>query len=80
MQVTATDEDDAVNTYNGVVVYSILDQEPKAPHSQMFTINRDNGIISVIATGLDREVRALQSGEDGWVPRGPGGGQCICLP
>ncbi|XP_059569982.1 B-cadherin [Alligator mississippiensis] len=55
MQVTATDEDDAVNTYNGVVVYSILDQEPKAPHSQMFTINRDNGIISVIATGLDRE-------------------------
>ncbi|XP_067392822.1 cadherin-1-like isoform X2 [Emydura macquarii macquarii] len=55
MQVTATDADDSVNTYNGVIAYSIVDQTPKEPHSQMFTINSANGVISVIATGLDRE-------------------------
>ncbi|XP_067392869.1 B-cadherin-like [Emydura macquarii macquarii] len=55
MQVTATDADDSVNTYNGVIAYSIVDQTPKEPHSQMFTINSGNGVISVIATGLDRE-------------------------
>ncbi|KAM9374151.1 LOW QUALITY PROTEIN: B-cadherin-like [Phaethornis superciliosus] len=55
MQVTATDADDAVETYNGVIAYSILSQEPREPHPHMFTINRANGALSVIASGLDRE-------------------------
>ncbi|NXL47658.1 CADHK protein, partial [Podilymbus podiceps] len=55
MQVTATDADDAVETYNGVVAYSILSQEPREPHPHMFTINRATGTLSVIASGLDRE-------------------------
>lgn len=55
MQVTATDEDDAVNTYNGVVAYSIHSQEPKEPHDLMFTIHKSTGTISVISSGLDRE-------------------------
>ncbi|CAM4638283.1 unnamed protein product [Lepidochelys olivacea] len=56
MQVTATDADDSVNSYNGVIAYSILQQIPEKPDHQMFTINFENGIISVIAAGLDREV------------------------
>lgn len=78
MQVTATDADDAVETYNGVIAYSILNQEPKEPHSQMFTVNRATGAISVIASGLDREVsRAVCLGAEsgstevcagGWQP------------
>ncbi|XP_053555386.1 cadherin-1-like isoform X1 [Bombina bombina] len=52
MTVTATDADYATN---GMVAYSIVDQEPKEPSNQMFTINADTGLISVIATGLDRE-------------------------
>uniref|UniRef100_A0A8C0U9R8 Cadherin domain-containing protein n=1 Tax=Cyanistes caeruleus TaxID=156563 RepID=A0A8C0U9R8_CYACU len=55
MQVTATDADDAVETYNGVIAYSILSQEPREPHPQMFTVNRATGTLSVIASGLDRE-------------------------
>ncbi|NXU16217.1 CADHK protein, partial [Pardalotus punctatus] len=55
MQVMATDADDAVETYNGVIAYSILSQEPREPHPQMFTINRATGTLSVIASGLDRE-------------------------
>ncbi|NXJ89539.1 CADHK protein, partial [Corythaixoides concolor] len=55
MQVTATDADDAVETYNGVIAYSILSQEPQEPHPHMFTINRATGTLSVIASGLDRE-------------------------
>ncbi|CAI9161906.1 unnamed protein product [Rangifer tarandus platyrhynchus] len=55
MQVTATDEDDAINTYNGVVAYSIYSQEPKDPHDLMFTVHRSTGTISVISSGLDRE-------------------------
>uniref|UniRef100_A0A8C8RYQ0 Cadherin domain-containing protein n=1 Tax=Pelusios castaneus TaxID=367368 RepID=A0A8C8RYQ0_9SAUR len=55
MQVNATDADDAIETYNGVIAYSILNQEPREPHPQMFTINRATGAISVIASGLDRE-------------------------
>lgn len=58
MQVTATDADDAVETYNGVLAYSILGQEPREPHAHMFTINRATGTLSVIASGLDREVGA----------------------
>lgn len=56
MQVTATDEDDAINTYNGVIAYSIHSQEPKDPHDLMFTVHRSTGTISVISSGLDREV------------------------
>ncbi|XP_023565163.1 cadherin-3 isoform X2 [Octodon degus] len=55
MQVTATDEDDAINTDNGVVAYSIHSQEPKDPHDLMFTIHRSTGSINVISSGLDRE-------------------------
>ncbi|KAG6940773.1 cadherin 1 [Chelydra serpentina] len=55
MQVTATDADDSVNSYNGVIVYSILQQIPEVPHNNMFGINNVTGSISVIATGLDRE-------------------------
>ncbi|KAL8195129.1 UNVERIFIED_CONTAM: substrate-specific activator of APC-dependent proteolysis [Gekko kuhli] len=55
VQVSATDADDAVNTYNGVVSYSILSQAPPEPHPQMFTINNETGMISVIVSGLDRE-------------------------
>ncbi|KAJ1083820.1 hypothetical protein NDU88_003975 [Pleurodeles waltl] len=56
MQVSATDADDAEDTYNGVVYYRILAQEPQLPNNQMFTINKDTGVISVIRTGLDHEV------------------------
>ncbi|NWX94503.1 CADHK protein, partial [Nothoprocta pentlandii] len=55
MQVNATDADDGVESYNGVIAYSLLGQEPRQPHAQMFTINRATGTISVIASGLDRE-------------------------
>ncbi|KAL8195128.1 UNVERIFIED_CONTAM: hypothetical protein K2H54_046894, partial [Gekko kuhli] len=55
MQVTATDADDAIESYNGVVAYSILSQVPGEPEKQMFAINRESGAISVIASGLDRE-------------------------
>ncbi|NXJ85636.1 CADHK protein, partial [Trogon melanurus] len=55
MQVTATDADDAVESYNGVIAYSILSQEPREPHPHMFTVNRATGTLSVIASGLDRE-------------------------
>ncbi|XP_048814728.1 B-cadherin [Lagopus muta] len=55
MQVNATDADDDVETYNGVIAYSILSQEPREPHPHMFTVNRATGTLSVIASGLDRE-------------------------
>ncbi|XP_069491650.1 cadherin-1 isoform X2 [Ambystoma mexicanum] len=55
MQVNATDADDSEETYNGVVYYKILNQDPKLPNDQMFTINKVTGEISVISTGLDRE-------------------------
>ncbi|XP_020844753.1 LOW QUALITY PROTEIN: cadherin-3 [Phascolarctos cinereus] len=54
MQVSATDADDPI-THNGAVAYFILDQNPKEPHDHMFTIHRETGAISVIASGLDRE-------------------------
>lgn len=56
MQVSATDKDDSEDSYNGVITYSILSQEPQEPNGQMFTINPDSGLISVISAGLDREV------------------------
>lgn len=58
MRVNATDADDDVETYNGVIAYSILSQEPREPHPHMFTVNRATGTLSVIASGLDREVGA----------------------
>uniref|UniRef100_K7GFV9 Cadherin domain-containing protein n=1 Tax=Pelodiscus sinensis TaxID=13735 RepID=K7GFV9_PELSI len=76
MQVTATDADDAIETYNGVIAYSILNQEPKEPHPQMFTINRATGAIGVIASGLDvwpwagRELWLSPSGHAGPWPAG----------
>lgn len=60
MQVTATDADDDVNTYNAAIAYSILTQDPLLPSSMMFTINKDTGVISVLTTGLDREVRGQE--------------------
>ncbi|NWS74232.1 CADH1 protein, partial [Crotophaga sulcirostris] len=54
MTVNATDADDAINVNNGIIGYSILSEEPQSPQ-RMFTINSENGIISVIGTGLDRE-------------------------
>lgn len=62
MQVTATDEDDAIHTYNGVIAYFIHSQEPKEPHDLMFTIHKSTGAISVISSGLDREVSDLWEG------------------
>uniref|UniRef100_A0A8B9XLE8 Cadherin-1 n=1 Tax=Bos mutus grunniens TaxID=30521 RepID=A0A8B9XLE8_BOSMU len=55
MQVTATDIDDEVNTYNAAIGYKILAQDPMLPHNKMFTINKETGVISVLTTGLDRE-------------------------
>ncbi|XP_066494038.1 cadherin-1 [Tiliqua scincoides] len=55
MRVSATDKDDSEDTYNGVITYSILSQEPQESSGQMFTINSDTGLISVLTSGLDRE-------------------------
>lgn len=63
MTVNATDADDAVNVDNGIISYSIVSQEPPRPHHQMFTIDPQKGVISVLGTGLDREVGAW------WAPR-----------
>ena len=63
MQVTATDIDDEVNTYNAAIGYKILAQDPMLPHNKMFTINRETGVISVLTTGLDREVRGQEDPE-----------------
>lgn len=54
MNVTATDEDDPT-TANAILGYSIVKQTPEEP--MLFTINSVSGLISVIAAGLDREVR-----------------------
>lgn len=58
MTVNATDADDAISMNNGIIGYSILSEEPKSAQ-QMFTIDPVKGIISVIGTGLDREVGAF---------------------
>uniref|UniRef100_A0A8C5QZ91 Cadherin 1 n=1 Tax=Leptobrachium leishanense TaxID=445787 RepID=A0A8C5QZ91_9ANUR len=55
MNVTATDADDAEETDNALLGYSILKQVPEEPAAGLFTINRMTGLISVIGTGLDRE-------------------------
>lgn len=64
MQVTATDADDEVNTYNAAIAYTIDSQDPMLPHDHMFTINKETGVISVLTTGLDREVRGGRDPED----------------
>ncbi|XP_072298419.1 B-cadherin-like [Eucyclogobius newberryi] len=54
LQVTATDADEE-GTPNALIQYKILDQEPKTPSPDMFTINPVNGFIRVNAQGLDKE-------------------------
>ncbi|XP_064129558.1 cadherin-1-like [Loxodonta africana] len=63
LQVTATDADDNLNTNNAAIVYSILSQKPSLPRAKTFTISRDTGVITVLASGLAREVRGW------WTPR-----------
>ncbi|XP_069491651.1 B-cadherin-like [Ambystoma mexicanum] len=55
MEISATDLDDSETMNNGIVAYSILSQEPKEPADHLFTVNKETGVISVIASGLDRE-------------------------
>lgn len=55
MTVNATDADEQ-GSDNADVRYSIKNQEPPEPSSNMFTINPISGVISVNADGLDREV------------------------
>lgn len=56
LQVLATDADDAVNSNNGIVSYSILSQVPEEPQPGMFTIDSSSGLISVAKLGLVAEV------------------------
>ncbi|XP_056381932.1 cadherin-1 isoform X2 [Hyla sarda] len=55
MTVTALDDDDAINVDNGIIAYGITSQEPPLPSPNMFAINSETGVISVLQTGLDRE-------------------------
>ncbi|XP_055674863.1 cadherin-1-like isoform X1 [Falco peregrinus] len=52
LQVLATDQDDMVNSNNGIVLYSILRQTPGWPQPHMFAINPSTGAIFVTAAGL----------------------------
>ncbi|XP_078469838.1 cadherin-2-like [Lampetra fluviatilis] len=54
MRVRADDADDAEQP-NGMVRYKVVSQEPERPFPHMFTINNATGLISTIASGLDRE-------------------------
>ncbi|XP_056090761.1 cadherin-1-like, partial [Rhinichthys klamathensis goyatoka] len=54
MTVTATDADDP-DTYNGIVSYAIVKQDPEMPKPDLFTINPVTGGIRVNALGLDKE-------------------------
>ncbi|XP_007573997.1 B-cadherin isoform X2 [Poecilia formosa] len=54
MTVQATDADEE-NSDNSDVCYRIIRQEPEEPNPSMFAINKDTGLITVNATGLDRE-------------------------
>uniref|UniRef100_A0A3P9PXR1 Cadherin-1-like n=1 Tax=Poecilia reticulata TaxID=8081 RepID=A0A3P9PXR1_POERE len=54
MTVQATDADEE-NSDNSDVCYRITRQEPEEPNPSMFAINMDTGLITVNATGLDRE-------------------------
>ncbi|XP_063266472.1 cadherin-1-like isoform X1 [Prinia subflava] len=55
LRVLATDADDAVNSNNGIVSYSILSQVPEKPRPGMFTIDSSSGLISVAMLGLVAE-------------------------
>ncbi|PIO14798.1 hypothetical protein AB205_0026510 [Aquarana catesbeiana] len=55
MNVTATDADDTMDTNNGILGYSITNQDPPLPTPTMFTIDQASGLISVVTAGLDRE-------------------------
>ncbi|XP_030621030.1 B-cadherin-like [Chanos chanos] len=54
MKVTATDADQP-GTDNSDLRYSIVSQEPKLPHDNMFAINPVTGAIRLSLSGLDRE-------------------------
>ncbi|XP_027862166.1 cadherin-1-like isoform X7 [Xiphophorus couchianus] len=54
MTVQATDPDEE-NSDNSDVCYRIIRQEPEEPNPSMFAINTTTGLITVDATGLDRE-------------------------
>uniref|UniRef100_A0A673I2S2 Cadherin-1 n=1 Tax=Sinocyclocheilus rhinocerous TaxID=307959 RepID=A0A673I2S2_9TELE len=54
MTVTATDADDS-ETYNAMVRYTIVSQEPKFPKPNMFEINTSTGTIRVREPDMDRE-------------------------
>ncbi|KAK9520001.1 hypothetical protein VZT92_022688 [Zoarces viviparus] len=54
MTVTSVDKDDP-KTFNGMLRYKILSQNPQSPSSNMFTINNKTGDIITVAAGLDRE-------------------------
>ncbi|KAK2914235.1 hypothetical protein Q8A67_002634 [Cirrhinus molitorella] len=54
MTVTATDADDP-ETYNGIVNYTIVSQEPQLPKLKMFEINTSTGTIRVQEPVMDRE-------------------------
>ncbi|PWA22489.1 hypothetical protein CCH79_00017294 [Gambusia affinis] len=54
MTVQATDSDEE-NSDNSDICYRIISQEPEEPNPSMFAINATTGVITVEATGLDRE-------------------------
>uniref|UniRef100_A0A672MHI2 Cadherin-1 n=1 Tax=Sinocyclocheilus grahami TaxID=75366 RepID=A0A672MHI2_SINGR len=54
MTVTATDADDP-ETYNGIVNYAIVSQEPPFPKANMFDINILSGTIRVREPDMNRE-------------------------
>lgn len=58
VKVVAVDKDDP-HTSNGMVTYRILSQKPSESGIDLFDINPLNGMLSVKALGLDREVSIL---------------------
>ncbi|KAM4017478.1 cadherin-1-like [Anomaloglossus baeobatrachus] len=55
VKVLATDADDSETTNNGIVQYSITDQTPGVPNSEMFRIDPKSGLISLDKPGLSHE-------------------------
>lgn len=55
MKVTAVDKDDP-DTSNAIIRYQITAQRPRTSERDVFAINPANGVISVKASELDREV------------------------